>query len=80
MSSSSAIMTLCAAYGHELAAYRAEPTGAPVGGLVVLQEIFGVNQHIREVADANGQRERTALGAPPSQILTTALSAGRRRD
>lgn len=37
--------------GHELAVYRAEPSGAPRGGLAVIQEIFGVNDHIREVAD-----------------------------
>jgi carboxymethylenebutenolidase len=32
-------------------AWRAEPAGAPRGGLVVVQEIFGVNAHIRSVAD-----------------------------
>lgn len=32
-------------------AWRAEPAGKPKGGLVVLQEIFGVNAHIRSVAD-----------------------------
>lgn len=37
--------------GHELGAYRARPTGKPRGGLVVIQEIFGVNDHIRRVAD-----------------------------
>jgi carboxymethylenebutenolidase len=37
--------------GHELGAYRAEPSGKPRGGIVVLQEIFGVNSHIRDVAD-----------------------------
>ena len=37
--------------GHRLSAYRAEPAGAPRGALVVLQEIFGVNSHIRSVAD-----------------------------
>jgi carboxymethylenebutenolidase len=31
--------------------YRAEPTGAPRGGIVVIQEIFGVNRHIRSVVD-----------------------------
>jgi carboxymethylenebutenolidase len=40
-----------AADGHRLAAYVAEPTGAIRGGLVVIQEIFGVNRHIRSVAD-----------------------------
>jgi carboxymethylenebutenolidase len=38
--------------GHSLDAYVAKPEGAPIGGLVVVQEIFGVNQHIRDVADS----------------------------
>jgi carboxymethylenebutenolidase len=37
--------------GHELDAYVARPNGSPNGGLVVLQEAFGVNGHIRSVAD-----------------------------
>ncbi|MDP2619282.1 MAG: dienelactone hydrolase family protein [Hyphomicrobiales bacterium] len=44
-------MTLTAADGHKLSAYRAEPEMASKEGLVVLQEIFGVNKHIRSVAD-----------------------------
>ena len=43
--------TLKAADGHEFQAYVAVPEGAPIGGLVVVQEIFGVNAHIRSVAD-----------------------------
>jgi len=42
---------LTAADGFKLAAYRAEPAGTPCGGLVVIQEIFGVNSHIRNVCD-----------------------------
>ena len=42
---------LVAADGHKLAAYRCEPAGKPRGGLVVVPEIFGVNSHIRAVAD-----------------------------
>jgi carboxymethylenebutenolidase len=37
--------------GHELGAYVAKPTGAPIAALVVVQEIFGVNAHVRSVAD-----------------------------
>jgi carboxymethylenebutenolidase len=44
-------LTLSAEDGHQLAAYRAAPAGAPRGGLVVVQEIFGVNAHIKKVAD-----------------------------
>src|SRR3546814_16678930 len=32
-------------------AWRADPVSAPRGGLVVVQEIFGVNTHVRSVAD-----------------------------
>jgi carboxymethylenebutenolidase len=42
---------LKAADGFELAAWRAAPAGAPKGGIVVIQEIFGVNHHIRSVTD-----------------------------
>jgi carboxymethylenebutenolidase len=35
----------------ELGAYRADPSGAPKGAVVVIQEIFGVNHHIRGVCD-----------------------------
>lgn len=44
-------VTLKAEDGHELDAYVARPAGEPIAGLVVIQEIFGVNAHIRSVAD-----------------------------
>jgi len=37
--------------GHELSAYVARPSGHPAAGLIVIQEAFGVNSHIRSVAD-----------------------------
>lgn len=45
------MIELTASDGHTLAAWRADPAGAPRAGVVVIQEIFGVNAHIREVAD-----------------------------
>lgn len=42
---------LRAADGHELSAYVALPKTEPLAALVVIQEIFGVNAHIRSVAD-----------------------------
>lgn len=48
-------ITLTAADGHQLSAYVAHPAGEPVAGLVVVQEIFGVNEHIRSVADSYAQ-------------------------
>jgi carboxymethylenebutenolidase len=37
--------------GHEFDAYRANPSGPPRGAVVVIQEIFGVNSHIRSICD-----------------------------
>lgn len=34
-----------------IGAYRVQPSGSPKGGIVVAQEIFGVNAHIRNVVD-----------------------------
>lgn len=42
---------LKASDNHELAAYLAKPSAQPIAGLVVIQEAFGVNSHIRSVAD-----------------------------
>jgi carboxymethylenebutenolidase len=42
---------LTASDSHRLSAYLAEPVGKPRGGIVVIQEIFGVTRHIRDVAD-----------------------------
>jgi carboxymethylenebutenolidase len=44
-------ISLTASDGFKLGGYRAEPAGKPKGGLVVIQEIFGVNHHIRAVCD-----------------------------
>jgi len=37
--------------GTRVPAYEARPSGSPKGAVVVIQEIFGVNSHIRNVAD-----------------------------
>jgi carboxymethylenebutenolidase len=43
--------TLMARDGHEYNAWLAAPTGPARGAVVICQEIFGVNQHVRSVAD-----------------------------
>ncbi len=54
-------LELTAADGFSLDAYVAEPAGASAAGIVVLQEIFGVNQHIREVTDRFAGRGYLAI-------------------
>ena len=76
------MIQLVAADGHKLDAYRADPAGKPRGAIVVVQEIFGVNSHIRSVADgyaADGYlvvapalfdraQEKVELGYTPADI------------
>jgi carboxymethylenebutenolidase len=51
----SKLVKLQASDSHLFDAYVAEPDGTPWGGLVVVQEIFGVSRHIRSVADRFAQ-------------------------
>ena len=44
-------ITLTASDGHSFEAYLAAPAGTAKGAVVVIQEIFGVNTHIKEVTD-----------------------------
>ncbi len=44
-------LRLTASDGHAFGAYRADSGAAAKGGVIVIQEIFGVNRHIRELAD-----------------------------
>jgi carboxymethylenebutenolidase len=55
---------LTAADGTRIPAYVAQPHGPAKGGVVVLQEIFGVNAHIRSVAD--GYAAEGYLAVAPS--------------
>jgi carboxymethylenebutenolidase len=52
---------LKAADGFVFPAYVAQPAGPAKGGIVVLQEIFGVNSHIRSVADGYAQEGYLAI-------------------
>ncbi len=52
---------LTAADGHKFSTYKAEPAGKPKGAVVVIQEIFGVNNHIRKVADSYAAEGYLAL-------------------
>ncbi|MBO9662638.1 dienelactone hydrolase family protein [Dokdonella sp.] len=46
---------------HCIGAYLAKAPGTPKGGLVVVQEIFGINAHIRDVVDRYAALGYTAI-------------------
>ena len=49
------MITYQAQDGMRLSAYQAQPTTTPKGGLILLQEIFGLNPHIKDVCDSYAQ-------------------------
>jgi carboxymethylenebutenolidase len=46
------MMELTAGDGQKFSAYRADPEGTPKGAVVVVQDFFGIDTHIRKIADA----------------------------
>ncbi|MGN6309329.1 MAG: dienelactone hydrolase family protein [Xanthobacteraceae bacterium] len=52
---------LTASDGFQLGGYRADPIGPAKGALVVIQEIFGVNHHIRNVCDRYASENYVAV-------------------
>ena len=57
----SEILKLTARDGHKFDAYLAQPAGKPRAGVIVIQEIFGVNSHIRGVTDSYAREGYLAI-------------------
>ncbi|MGE3149734.1 MAG: dienelactone hydrolase family protein [Pseudorhodoplanes sp.] len=68
--------TLTASDHHQFATYRADPKGKPKGGLVVVQEIFGVNHHIRNVCDRVAAEGYVAIAPALFDRLTRNFETG----
>ena len=69
-------ISLTAADGFEFSAYVATPSGQPKGAVVVLQEIFGVNAHIREVADGYAAAGYLAVAPATFQRAKAGMELG----
>lgn len=54
-------LTLRAEDGHQFGAYRADPSGTAKGVVIIVQEIFGVNHHIRNVCERVAQEGYIAI-------------------
>ncbi|MCC8980884.1 dienelactone hydrolase family protein [Bradyrhizobium acaciae] len=67
---------LKASDGFELGAYRADPAGAPKGAVVVIQEIFGVNHHIRSVCDRLASEGYVAIAPSIFDRITPNFQSG----
>ena len=67
---------LTASDRFELGAYRADPDGAPKGAVVVIQEIFGVNHHIRAVCDRFAAQGYVAVAPSIFDRITPNFQSG----
>ena len=55
------MIEMSASDGQSLSAYRADAEGDGRGGIVVIQEIFGLNAHVRDVCDRLAAQGYTAV-------------------
>jgi len=62
--------------GFRFPAYIAEPAGQPKGAIVVVQEIFGVNSHIRAVADGYAAAGYLAVAPSTFHRVKTGVELG----
>lgn len=62
--------------GHQFDAYIAQPQSQARGGLVLLQEIFGVNSHIREVADSYANEGYLVVAIPTMSRVENKVELG----
>lgn len=70
------MIELQAADGTAVPAYQARPVGTPKGAVVVIQEIFGVNSHIREVADGYAAQGYVAVAPSAFQRVKPGVELG----
>jgi len=78
------IININALDGHTLGGYLATPAGTPRAGLLVLQEIFGVTAHMRQVTDEFAAHGYLALAPalfdrlkPGTELPYTRIDEGR---
>ncbi|MBR0757148.1 dienelactone hydrolase family protein [Bradyrhizobium jicamae] len=67
---------LTASDGFQLGAYRADPAGAINGAIVVIQEIFGVNHHIRSICDRLAKEGYVAIAPSIFDRITPNFQSG----
>lgn len=71
-------ISLEASDGHRLAAYRADPEGAARGAIVIIQEVFGLNDHVRGVCDGYAADGYAVIGPALFDRVETGVELGYR--
>ncbi len=69
-------ITLTAADGFSCPAFVARPAGKPRAGMVVLQEIFGVNPHIQSIVDRFAEQGYLAVAPATFERIKPGVALG----
>jgi carboxymethylenebutenolidase len=70
------MIELTADDAHKFSAYRADPTDPPKGAVVVVQEVFGVNPHIRKITDSFAAKGYVAIAPALFDRVQTGVELG----
>jgi carboxymethylenebutenolidase len=70
------MIELTAGDGHKFSAYRAEPEGTPKGAVVIVQDCFGINPHIRKLADEFAAEGYLAIAPSLFDAVKTDVALG----
>jgi carboxymethylenebutenolidase len=70
------MIELTAGDGHKFSAYRAEPEGTPKGAVVIVQDCFGINPHIRKLADEFAAKGYLAIAPSLFDAVKTDVALG----
>ena len=70
------MIELTAGDGHKFSAYRAAPEGTPKGAVVVVQDFFGIDTHIRKIADAFAAKGYLAVAPSLFDSVKTEVALG----
>ena len=70
------MIELTATDGHKFSAYRSDPPDVPKGAVVVLQEMFGVNPHIRKITDGFAAQGYVAIAPALFDRVKTGIELG----
>jgi carboxymethylenebutenolidase len=76
MNPSTEYVNLAVSDGTEMRAYVARPTGAPKAGLIVFQEAFGVNPHVRDLTERFAREGYLAIAPELFHRTAPGLEAG----
>jgi carboxymethylenebutenolidase len=74
------MIELTAGDGHKFSAYRADPDGTPKGAVIIVQDCFGIDPHIRKLVDEFAAKGYVAIAPALFDSVKTDVALGYDQD